>query len=366
MPRRTRSTGRAGGQRPAKVLTRRPFATLVAATKLTVDGRLSEILAAERRRAKLGGRDVAAMVDALAELCLRGGKRLRAALVVTGFQAASEREQPGPAIEAGVALELLQSYFLVHDDWMDGDDLRRGGPSVHAALTRRFGSERLGAMSGILAGDYLVGLAARTLGRAGIPAERLPATLECFGDMQLDAVAGQQLDVVARDADPELVNELKTGSYTVRGPLRLGALIAGARKSTIDALDRFAMPAGVAFQLADDLSSAFDESSVTGKPFGGDLRAGKRTVLLALARSRARGADRRLLLAAAGNPRASERQLRAAAAAMERCGARQLVEARVEQLQQQARSALTGARLTRSGRELLADAASVLAERRGG
>ena len=71
-----------------------------------------------------------AMAGAVRDLTLRGGKRLRAALVVVGYLAHDEKGSTGPALDAGVAFELLQTYLLVHDDWIDGDDLRRGGRRV--------------------------------------------------------------------------------------------------------------------------------------------------------------------------------------------------------------------------------------------
>ena len=126
--------------------------------------------------------------------------------------------------QAGVALELLQAYFLIHDDWMDQDLERRGGPTVHAHLGRRFRSTSKGASAAILTGDYAVALATRVLANLDLPGRRLSGVLTCFADMQLDAVAGQGLDVIGRGRDVELTYRLKTASYTVRGPLIMGAL----------------------------------------------------------------------------------------------------------------------------------------------
>src|SRR5262245_15143459 len=136
------------------------------------------------------------MVSAVAELSRRGGKRLRPALAVLGFRAVRSRAHLDTALDAGVALELLQAYFLIHDDWMDGDSVRRGGPSVHALLTERLGSERLGAASAILAGDYAQALALEVLASLDVEAEIASRVLAAFAEMQLAAVAGQQIDLV--------------------------------------------------------------------------------------------------------------------------------------------------------------------------
>src|SRR5450432_615798 len=98
--------------------------------------------------------------------------------------------------------------------------------------------------------------------------------------MQADAIAGQQRDVVAQSLDAEKTYVLKTGSYTVAGPLRMGAILAGGSPRLISGLERFALPAGVAFQIRDDLLSAFGDETETGKPFANDVKSGKRTLLI--------------------------------------------------------------------------------------
>jgi geranylgeranyl diphosphate synthase type I len=132
----------------------------------------------------------------------------------------------------------------------------------------------------------------------------------------------------------------------------------------LSALDRFALPAGVAFQLRDDLLSAFGDPRQTGKPFGNDLRRGKRTLLLTMALSRSRGRDRRVLERVVGNAGASDDQLRGAVEVLESSGARQAVERRIEELVERALKALDSGRTTPEGRQLLEGAARALGARR--
>lgn len=339
------------------------FLALVPSVKRELDENLQAFFAERKRIVAPYGAEAEAMVSALAELCGSGGKRLRPALVVVGFRAADARADLAPALAAGLALELLHTYLLVHDDWMDGDSLRRGSPTVHTALARRFKSERRGAVGAILAGDFAAGLATEALARVRLPAERAAQVLACFAAMQHDATLGQCLDVLGRSYDPELAYALKTGSYTVRGPLRMGALLGRAREPVLNALDAFATPVGVAFQLADDLLSAFGESAETGKALGNDLRAGKRTSLLLAGLRRAKGADARALRAVVGNAGASEAEVRSALRVLEACGARAAIEARIEALVATALGALD-AGMTRTGRELLEGAALALSARR--
>src|ERR1700744_904861 len=110
------------------------FASLLAAVRAAVDERLAliwdERIVALRRH----GAEVTAMATAARDLTLRGGKRFRAALLAAAYGGVAPDASVEPAFQAGVALELLQTYLLIQDDWMDGDLTRRGGPSVHAAL----------------------------------------------------------------------------------------------------------------------------------------------------------------------------------------------------------------------------------------
>ncbi len=351
------------GPANAKAISGNPFTALAAGIKRDVDERLEQLLDERVEAAQSVGREFVEVVSAVRDLCLRGGKRLRPALLIAGYRAASDNADLEPAVNAGVALELLQAYFLIHDDWMDGDTERRGGPAVHALLGKRFRSAALGDRAGILAGDYSAALASEAIAHLEVPPARLKRVFSAFSQMQLDVVAGQQLDLVGRTRDIEKVYTLKTCAYTVSGPLRIGAMLAGGSDRTLATLERWAHPIGIAFQLRDDLLGAFGDRKQMGKPVGSDLRAGKHTVLLATALRRARGRDREILKGTVGNSRASAARLRQAVEVLERSGARQAVEERIEELVAQAQQALDAGRLSPDGRALLEGAAHVLTAR---
>jgi geranylgeranyl diphosphate synthase type I len=247
---------------------------------------------------------------------------------------------------------------------MDDDDTRRGGPAVHTLLGRRHKSRKLGESSAVLAGDFGVALATDALSRIDVPAARLPRAFAAFAQMQADAVAGQQIDIVGRAEDVEKTYVLKTGSYTVAGPLRLGATLAGGSSELIGTLERFALPAGVAFQIRDDLLSAFGDPKETGKPFANDLRSGKRTLLMQRAFELAKGTDKTLLRKVWGNAKASQKDLRAATEALAHCGARKAVEDRILDLSTRALDALASSKLPSPRRELLVGAVDILTDRR--
>jgi geranylgeranyl diphosphate synthase, type I len=345
------------------------FRTLLESVRRRVDARLADLLAERVAEAAGHGPDTAAMVGAVRSLTLRGGKRFRPAMVLAAYAAAGgelgERAELA-VIEAGAALELLQTYLLVHDDWMDGDETRRGGPSVHALLQAHFGDRARGDASAILAGDHASALSQECLARAVSGRRDAAEIFHFFARMQQQVILGQQLDLSGRSEDVEAMHQLKTGAYTVRGPLRLGALFASASEQAAAALDRYAAPLGVAFQLRDDLLGAFGEPAETGKPFGNDLRAGKRTAVVAEAEAGALlGEGGRATLAAVfGRATATDAELRAASRALDSCGARAAVEARLDALVGQALGALREAPLSPAGALVLEGAASALTARR--
>jgi geranylgeranyl diphosphate synthase type I len=157
--------------------------------------------------------------------------------------------------------------------------------------------------------------------------------------MHFEVVCGQQLDLLGHEA-VTLVHHLKTGSYTVRGPVTLGALLGDASDDQLQALERFARPLGIAFQLRDDVLGTFGDTHSTGKPAGRDLREGKNTALVSEARTLLSAADRDRLDEVLGNPLATTAAVDAVTGALERSGARARVESELDLRLAEARAAL--------------------------
>jgi len=230
---------------------------------------------------------------------LAGGKRLRPTFAHWGWRGVAG---PAPAVDpvlpAFAALELLHAFALIHDDVMDGSATRRGRPTAHEVLAaqhaqagRQGPADRFGTAGAVLIGDLCLVWADRLLARADVPAPALLAARRCYDEMRVEAIAGQYLDVLG-DAEPDRwsvdralrVARLKTAGYTVTRPLLFGAALTGQSAPVGDAYLRYGNAVGEAFQLCDDLLGVFGDPAVTGKPAGDDLRTGKPTVLLLLAR----------------------------------------------------------------------------------
>jgi geranylgeranyl diphosphate synthase type I len=285
--------------------------------------------------------------SALREYVLRGGKRLRGALVVLGFEAAGG--PPADALEASIGMELLHAYLLVHDDFMDRDEVRRGGPTVHAALGKATGSGHLGASLAVLLGSLCEAWALELVLSAPVPAPRALAAGRLLARAVQEVTVGQMQDLSAAvgpqlTADAVLaVQRMKTGSYSFELPLRLGAVLAGADAAVLEALERFARPLGQGFQIADDLLGTFGAPEVTGKPNASDLREGKRTLLVARALAAAAPADSARLRAGLGKSDLSEAEAAELRSVLVRSGAAQSCREEAERLCAQAVRALEGA-----------------------
>jgi geranylgeranyl diphosphate synthase type I len=295
--------------------------------------------------------DVLPMLESIRSL-LTGGKRLRPAFAYWGWRGAG-----GPdcaeIIPAVAALELLQACALIHDDVMDGSDTRRGAPSAHrqfAARHRAAGwigpAEAFGSGAAILLGDLALVWADQLLYQAPLSPERLAASKPVYDRMRVELMAGQYLDLVEQGRASASVERsmrvarYKSAKYTVEGPLHLGGTLAGAPPELLDIYSNYGIPVGEAFQLRDDVLGVFGDPAVTGKPAGDDLREGKRTVLVAVALDRGTQAQRAVMNRHLGDPHLALSEVDALREVISDTGALTYVEELIDQLVEQAHTAL--------------------------
>lgn len=214
--------------------------------------------------------------EAIAYSLLGGGKRLRPALCLWLYDARCENRQ-GAVWNAAVALEMMHSYSLIHDDLpaMDDDDLRRGQASCH----RRFDEA-----TAILAGDALQAAAFELLAEI----EDASLARECVrrlarGAGRAGMAAGQEWDLEATGrpgGEEELlrIHRLKTGAL-LGASMALGAACAGLQGADLDLCEEAGVDLGVAFQMVDDVLDEQASAQELGKSPGKDREQGKLTVL---------------------------------------------------------------------------------------
>lgn len=250
----------------------------VAAGMQAVDDRLSEVLASDEEF----------LDEAGGYLARAGGKRFRPLLTLLCAEVA---DGIGPrVVDAAVGVELTHLASLYHDDVMDEADLRRGVPSANRAF---------GNSTAILVGDLLFGTASYVVAGLGADAVRIQA--ETF----VRLCAGQIRDTrEPADGDDPVDFYLgvladKTGAL-IATAARYGALFAGADEATTRALTAYGERIGVVFQLADDLLDIASDADDSGKTPGTDLREGKATLPVLLARASTDPADTELQRLIAG------------------------------------------------------------------
>jgi geranylgeranyl diphosphate synthase type I len=366
------SGGRRGGTYDRRVaVTRRPIAVPPSLAEVggRAEARVLHLLESEIERWRAVDPLLEEPLVALRDLVLAGGKRLRPAFCHWAYVGAGGAPTDAAVVDAGAALELLHTFALVHDDVMDGSDLRRGLPAIHAgAITRhvardwRGEARRYGEGTAILVGD-LAFVYADMLFREPDPSARA-----LFDELRVELCVGQYLDLVgtasgSRDREQAArIERYKSGKYTVERPLHLGAALAGRLDDLRESLSAVGLPLGAAFQLRDDLLGAFGDVAVTGKPVGDDLREGKLTPLVAVATERADGAGR-ALLARVGHHDLTSDEVVALQALLVDTGARDEIERAIEAFVDEALAALRAAPLSGEARDALEELGTYVAWR---
>ncbi|HEY6238041.1 MAG TPA: polyprenyl synthetase family protein [Thermoplasmata archaeon] len=316
-------------------------------------------------------------LDDLDEFTLRGGKRFRALLVLAGYHLATGRA-PDPVLPVAAALEHFQTWMLVHDDIIDHSEERRGGPSLHRLLAdrhRRSGllgdADAFGLGIGITLGDLEEPFTVGAFLGCPVPAARRAAALEEYVRMTRATALGQLLDIqngaypVERvtESDVLLVHELKSAVYTVASPLRIGALLGGARSTLTDELRSVGVDLGIAFQLRDDVLGAGLGDGPSGKS-ANDLGEGKRTLLVVRAWAKTDAGGREALRTVLGVAAASASDLERALGVIKSSGSLAYSEAKIESLTRRAFRRVDRSRTLRaSGKALLREIGDRLVHR---
>jgi len=267
---------------------------------------LGRFLGSKRKEfAPLGpwGRDVLGRLGAFT----RKGKMIRGGLVALGCDTASGRIAPA-AVRAGTAIELIQSGLLIHDDIMDRDDQRRGGPAVHVQYARLAegpagpDADRYGANLAICAGEIAIFLGFEAMAGLPAPKARAAAVQKLFAAEFGLVGLGQMRDVESggsrrwpSERDILETYRFKTARYSYSLPLAVGWVLGGGRPALLPRLRRLGEDLGLIFQVKDDELGLFGSSRATGKPVGSDIRQGKKTLHALRLFERVAGPDRERL-----------------------------------------------------------------------
>lgn len=216
------------------------------------------------------------LAEAMRYSLLAGGKRIRPMLTLEFCRISGGDMEK--AMPVALALEMLHTYSLIHDDLpsMDNDELRRGKPTNHVVY---------GECTAILAGDTLQAEAFGSILHSDLSADRKAKCAELLADaVGLDGMCGgQYLDMSwegKKLSEQELteINSRKTGALLVAA-CQMGVAAAGGTQLQLDTAGHFGAALGLAFQIRDDMLDVLSSAEELGKPIGSDMREDKNTYM---------------------------------------------------------------------------------------
>lgn len=259
--------------------------------KLLIDRKLASYFVDKKTEYNNVSPFITGFLENIEEFTLRGGKRLRPALMYHSYKVFGGKEED-KVISLSIFIELIQSFLLIHDDIMDHADLRRGGSTVHkiyeeyAEENKYSEPEHFGVTMAILAGDLANQLAFELVADSELEnKDKLMKLLKLFTAQLTGVVFGQVHDILLtykndyNQDDVFKVHHYKTAKYTYEIPVVAGAILAGASVEEVSLLTQFSTYAGTAFQVFDDILGVFGNDENTGKPTISDIKEGKKTLL---------------------------------------------------------------------------------------
>jgi len=246
------------------------------------------------------------VVERLAEFCQKG-KMLRGALITLGYEAFGGEKREA-VIPFSAAYEILGSAILIHDDIIDQSELRQGEITIHNYYAQSKDSH-YGESMGITIGDLAHTFALEILSdpQNPIPPESRLGAINHVSRIIQQTTHGEILDInwnnfdLLQEEDILKIQKYKTAFYTFSGPLQLGAILAEAHPESLNVLEEYGIPIGLAFQIKDDILGIFGSVEKFGKPVDTDIREGKVTLLAFYAFQNATAAQKEFLKKFYGN-----------------------------------------------------------------
>lgn len=304
--------------------------------KLRVESTLAAFLDEVEREVESESPAARGSIEKLRWVIDAGGKRIRPIFCLLG-NAVAGGDEDERILKVAASLELLHTFAIIHDDVMDRSTKRRGARTLLGEL-KELGMPAAVGMATLI-GDLAFVLSERLFTTSGYDPTSLQRTRMHLDRMRLHAVVGQYLDLSLSgtpsvDVDVgRAIASLKTGSYTVEGPLLIGVSLARADGFLEEALARYGHAIGEAFQLQDDLSLLRPHDE-TGKDPLADLRQGRPMALIAEAFARSDGQDRDFLEGMWGDSSATGSDLDAVRRIVVKTGADEALKKLIAQLRQ--------------------------------
>lgn len=272
----------------------------------------------------------------------RGGKRMRGALVILGYEMFGGKNNK-MILEVARAIEMLHAYSLIIDDIQDRSSLRRGDLTAHKMLTKYHknngligDSDHFGISMALNSAHILAHQANIAIANINADYNLRSEVASIINQCLVTTTHGQTLDImneavgeVSMDEVYKMM-ELKTANYTILNPLQVGMVLAGANKKDMDAIKSYAMHTGIAFQITDDIIGVFGNKKNNGKDPMDDIREGKRTLIMIYAIEHTNQVDKNFLLKTLSSRSLTTPDFLRCKQILTRCGAKKYAEQEAE------------------------------------
>ena len=306
------------------------------------------------------------------EFNLRGGKRIRSVLIIMAYKSLGGKNE-NAIIDIAASAELMQSFLLIHDDIIDDDDLRRGGPTMHRIYAEKYkgcdNPKKFGENMAIIAGDLLASLGNEIISKSAFDEEKKLKLLQKFNKIIKLTGYGEIIDILSglktnvTEQDISKMHKLKTAVYTIEGPLHMGAIAAGASDDQLKILSEYAIPLGMAFQLKDDILGLFGSEEKLGKPADSDIKEGKKTLLILKVLENANKEQKELIGNALGNKDITKTELTKVREIIKETGSLSYSENLAEKLVKKAKNAIKTSDFETHGKDFFLEIADYVIKR---
>jgi geranylgeranyl diphosphate synthase, type II len=317
------------------------------------------------------------LLNQVGNLIGRGGKRIRPRLVLKSYQAFGG-DKHSSIIKVAASQELFHAFILMHDDIIDRDVMRWGGPNISGHYLFEFqqylnqtDARHYADSWALLAGDLCYNLSNELLISSGFNPGYILKAVGLVQQTMFTMVGGELADVALPIYHDEALEdkkllcmyENKTAAYSFCTPLQLGAMLAGAGASQLKQLNDFGRYIGVAFQIRDDVLGIFGNERSIGKSNLSDIRQNKRTLLINFGLRLGTEAQVQKLHTILGNPGAEQAELDEVRNILRVSGALKKTTAVMENYCQQAHMSLLKAKLPQELCDYLAELPPFCAQR---
>jgi len=314
-------------------------------------------------------KQAAETIKTLKDINLEGGKKLRPILVNLGYSLAGGKNKKA-ILKASLSIELVHIYFLIHDDIIDKDELRRGKPSLYAFYQKKFDDLHLGISLALIAGDISCALGYQALTNSPFPNEDKIKALDILNKMILKTGHGEMLELFLKEEEVKFTEEdilnvsrHKTAYYTFVDPLKIGATLAGQGGKFLNKIEKFALPLGIAFQIQDDILGLFGSQKAFGKPICSDIEENQPNLLIFKTLASVNPKDKQKIKSYLGKQKVSQRDIQKIRKIVKESGSLNYCQEKAKSLVNEAKSTIKQIKIPQKEKKFLLDLADYIIRR---